>query len=134
MQNHAVQRRWVKAMIEILAAAMLVVVIPPHEAKSLTCSQTCPNGTRAGLTIPDDGVNRCECSCSVSTGASCRLRAVNHSLKARPGRGGTLTCKNGSSCSNQCPKNECVETSCDLKGNAVCQCFECSELDPPKPK
>jgi hypothetical protein len=132
MRSHAV-RRCVKLVAGIIAAAMLVVVIPPHEAKSLTCSQTCPNGSKAGLTVPDDGANRCECSCS-NAGASCSIRKVSHSLKARPGRIGTLTCKNGSSCSNQCPKNECLETSCVFQGNAICQCFECSELDPPKPK
>jgi hypothetical protein len=126
-------QKYFGAAIGILALGMFMLVIPTHQAFSLTCSQTCPNGSKAGLTVPDDGTSRCECSCS-NAGASCSIRKVSHSLKAKPGQIGNLTCKNGSSCSNQCPRNECLESSCDLKGNAVCQCFECSQLDPPKPK
>jgi hypothetical protein len=123
-------RRHVLAAFTGVAVA-LALSVPPTSALAgtLKCEQKCPDGTSAGRSMPDDGVNRCECSCT-SRGAVCSLRRVNHSPKAQKGQSGSKTAQNGSSCSMHCQRNECFEGSLDLKKNAWCRCFECSELDP----
>ncbi len=121
----------VARFLAIWLSLLMFASMANQSTAQVYCTQKCTETSASRTNIPDDGKTRCECSCSHGK-AVCETRSVNHSAQAKRGQAGSVTGDNNTSCSVQCPKNECFDPT--TSPYAHCGCFECSALDPPKPK